>query len=139
MSNTVPTSGVILGSSTYNKLKWLAIVGFPAFGAAYFGLSDLWSLPKATEVLGTLNIVGVLLGSLLGFSTRNYNKAENAEPEAGILAITGYNEDTGNPDLEFTVTKDPVDLANKSKITFQVDKKVHIPPRDYTDSFPEED
>lgn len=138
MSNTTPETGFQLGSKTYDKMKRLSMYIIPALGAAYFSLAQLWDLPKAEEVVGTTTIIGTFLGVVLGISNKNYQAAENTESDAGILAITGYDPDTGNPDLQVTMTKDPVDLADRNKIVLHVDKQVDVPPRNFSDELPPE-
>lgn len=68
---------MILSNRLYNALKWVALIALPASATAYMGLSALWTLPNPTEVTGTVVVVEVLLGSLLGLSTAQYNRNEN--------------------------------------------------------------
>ena len=46
----------------------------PAFGTLYFALSEIWGIPYATQVVGTLSALEVFLGAVLGISTVNYYK-----------------------------------------------------------------
>lgn len=59
---------------TYDLLKWIAQIFIPAIAAAYLALANVWSLPYANEVVATLTIVDLFLGSVLGLSTAMYNK-----------------------------------------------------------------
>ena len=58
----------------YDILKWITMIVIPAFTTAYVGLSAIWGWPYSTEVAKTSAVVCVLLGSLLGISTAEYNK-----------------------------------------------------------------
>lgn len=64
----------MLKNKTYDFLKWLAIVGLHAVGVAYAGLATHWGWPYASEIQGTLDIVGTLLGIFLAWETYDYNK-----------------------------------------------------------------
>jgi len=50
------------------------MVALPAIGALYFGLSQIWGFPFGEEIVGTISLITVFLGTLLGISTYNYNK-----------------------------------------------------------------
>lgn len=66
---------MILPDKVYNTLKWVTMVAFPALGGLYFGLSQIWGFPYGEEIVGTISLITVFLGTLLGISTYNYNKA----------------------------------------------------------------
>lgn len=66
---------MVLPDKVYNTLKWITMVVFPALGALYFGLSQIWGFPYGEEIVGTISLFTVFLGALLGVSTYNYNKA----------------------------------------------------------------
>ena len=65
---------MILSDKVYNTLKWVTMVALPAIGALYFGLSQIWGFPFGEEIVGTISLITVFLGTLLGISTYNYNK-----------------------------------------------------------------
>lgn len=68
-----------LSNQTYDILKWLAQIFLPAVGALYFGLANIWNLPLAEEVVGTISVIDAFLGALLGISSYNYKKEENTK------------------------------------------------------------
>ena len=106
-------------NKTYDALKWVAAVLLPAVGALYFALSDLWNLPKALEVVGTVAALDTFLGVLLGVTSVGYKKLN--DPHAGYLRQTGVDPHTGVPDLALTLTKLPSELLEKKTITLHVD------------------
>lgn len=66
----------LLTSKSYDALKWLAQIGLPALGTLYFGLAQIWGLPNAEKVVGTIVVLDTFLGVLLGIAARSYNNSE---------------------------------------------------------------
>lgn len=67
-----------LPNKIYDVLKYITTIVLPAIGAFYFALSDIWGLPYALQVVGTLSAVTVLLGALLGISAAQYSKTHES-------------------------------------------------------------
>lgn len=109
-----------LNSKVYDQLKWVVQILLPACGVLYAGLSDWWNLPKPLEIVGTISLVSVFIGTILGLSSANY-KAHN-EPNAGYILDNGVDEDTGMPNLGMTLNVHPDDLLNKDTVTLHVKK-----------------
>ena len=65
-----------LSNSNYDFLKWVAQILLPAFATLYFALSQIWGLPYAEQVVGTITAVDAFLGAILGISTHFYNKED---------------------------------------------------------------
>lgn len=65
---------MLLSNKVYDVLKWIAQVVIPALGALYFGLAQIWGFPYGEEIVGTLTVIDVFLGALLGISTAQYRK-----------------------------------------------------------------
>lgn len=63
-----------LSNSTYDVLKYLAMVVLPALGTLYFALAKIWGLPYGTEIVGTISAVDAFLGAILKISTDQYNE-----------------------------------------------------------------
>lgn len=63
-----------MSNKVYDILKWTAQIVIPALGAAYFGLAEIWGLPFAPEIVGTVTVIDTFLGAILGISSANYNK-----------------------------------------------------------------
>lgn len=69
----------MLNNKSYEVLKWLTMIALPAISVfigtvgAELGISD----PETMVVI--LNAVTVLLGSLIGISTLNYNKEKDGK------------------------------------------------------------
>lgn len=75
------TTKPFLSNSTYDKLKWIAQIFLPALGTLYFAVSQIWGLPNATEIVGTISAVDIFLGLLLGLSTKAYDQSEKKEED----------------------------------------------------------
>ena len=71
----------MLSNRVFDILKWLTLVGIPALTTAYVGLAAIWNWPFADEVAKTSAVICILLGSLLGISTIQYNKQEKQPPD----------------------------------------------------------
>lgn len=60
----------------YDALKWIALICIPALAVAIPQLCDIWGADFGEPIARTLEIIGVLIGALIGISTFNYNKEE---------------------------------------------------------------
>lgn len=66
----------MLGAKVYTALKWIAVIGLPAFATLYFGLEHIWGWGHTTQVLGTISAIETFLGIVLGLSTASYNSSD---------------------------------------------------------------
>ena len=67
----------MLSNRTYDVLKWLVFIAIPAIGTFIFAISQIWGWPPyAEQIVGTLSALAVLIGSLIGISTVQYNKEQ---------------------------------------------------------------
>lgn len=109
--------GMLISNATYDALKWVAQLLLPALGALYFGLSQIWGFPHGEEVVGTITLVDVFLGALLGLSTSAYNRSE--EKFDGALLV-----DTSDQDRDvytFEVSAPLEELRDKKQLTIKVE------------------
>lgn len=65
---------MILKNKMYDVLKWVSLIALDAIGVAYKGIAEIWNLPYGTQVMATCSVLSVLIGTLIGISTINYNK-----------------------------------------------------------------
>ena len=65
---------MLMSNKVYDVLKWIALVLLPALGALYFGLANIWGLPYAEEIVGTVSVIDTFLGAILMIITNEYNK-----------------------------------------------------------------
>lgn len=106
----------LLGDSAYNRLKQSTTVLIPAVGALYFALAQIWGLPRAEEVVGSLAALNTFLGVVLGISTRSYNRSDTKY--AGIIEVE-ETEDVKNLNIILNEAARP--LENEPEVTFRVD------------------
>jgi hypothetical protein len=121
MSEPIPTekqATPLLSNTVYDRLKWLAQIGLPALGALYFGIAQIWGLPSAGEVVGTITVIDTFLGVVLGLSTKSYNNSDAKYD--GALVV-----DSSNPDRDiysFQLNDMPEALKEKDELAFKVQK-----------------
>lgn len=65
---------MILKNKMYDVLKWVSLIALDAIGVAYKGIAEIWNLSYGTQVMATCSVLSVLIGTLIGISTINYNK-----------------------------------------------------------------
>lgn len=113
MSTTVTP---VLSDKLYDGLKQVAQVILPGLGALYFGLAQIWGLPYAEEVVGTLAVVDVFLGLLLSLSTKRYNESDAKYD--GALVVDS--EDPAKDVYSFEIGGDLDKLRDKQTLTIKV-------------------
>lgn len=73
------SSPFLVPPQVYEVIKWVVLIVLPAAGTLYFTLSQLWALPYAEQVQGTIAVVTTFLGIMMGVSTSKFEKI--AKPE----------------------------------------------------------
>lgn len=107
-----------MSNRLYDILKWIAQILLPALGALYFGLADLWDLPKAVEIVGTITIVDTFLGAILGIAKARYDKSDDR-----FEGVANINYDAGGLNgVMLNMRVHPEDLSDGTPVTFQVKK-----------------
>ena len=104
-----------MSNEVYDILKRLAQLGLPAFGALYFGLSQIWGLPYGEEVVGTVAVVNTFLGVLLGYSSASFRASGAAFDGEATYQLEG-----DNPNVHLVLKDDWDVLTNQDRITFKV-------------------
>lgn len=61
-----------LDNKTYDTLKYVALIALPALQVFWLTIGKIWNLNYTVEIGATIGAVALLLGTLLGVSTRNY-------------------------------------------------------------------
>lgn len=68
-----------LSDNVYNFLKWLALLALPGLATFYGIIGKTWDLPYTAEIVTTLSALATLVGTLIGISQYNINKAKSTE------------------------------------------------------------
>lgn len=111
-----PPATPLFSNRLYDRLKYVALVLLPAFSALYFGLGEIWGLPKVTEVIGTVAVLDTVLGMLLRKSNETY-KNSDARFDGHINVI----EDEGAKVAALSVTGNAEEvLTTKDELTLKV-------------------
>lgn len=63
-----------LNNKTYDFLNILVRYILPGLGTLYFTLSEIWGLPRAVEVMGTIVAVTTFLGLVIAFARRGWKE-----------------------------------------------------------------
>lgn len=103
----------VLSDKVYNTGKKLVQVVIPAFSALYFGLGTIWGFPATDKVCGSLALLCVFLGTLLGISNSHYRNSGAAYD--GTVQVVSNEEGSA---AHFYV--DPHDLVDKKSVTLKV-------------------
>jgi hypothetical protein len=101
-------------SRHYDSLKVIAQIWLPGLGTLYFTLAQIWGLPFAAEIVGSITAVDTFLGVLLRVSAGKYTP-----PSDGTLDI-----DMSDPEKErykFNLTTPLEDMSDKQHILLTVD------------------
>lgn len=110
----------LLTNKAYDWMKYIAQIFLPAVGALYFGLAQIWGLPNAEEVVGTITIFDIFLGTVLLISTKQYDNS-TAKYDGNLI----FDED--DPErrvLRFEVDAPLEEIAMKKNLTIKVHKPV---------------
>ena len=68
-----------MSNKTYDILKWIAQILLPAIGTLYFAIAQIWGLPYAEQIVGTIMALDAFLGAVLGISTKAYREENEWE------------------------------------------------------------
>jgi hypothetical protein len=107
----------MLTNQVYDQLKHLTQISLPSFGTLYFALAQLWDLPDAEQVVGTIIAIDAFLGVFLGYSSRSYERSDAKYD--GVLQIV-ETEDSKLFSLE--LNEEAESLEDLSRVLFKVNK-----------------
>ena len=68
-------------NKTYDTLKYIALIALPALQVFWLTIGKIWDISYTVEIGATIGAVALLLGTLLGVSTKNYYENKKAEEE----------------------------------------------------------
>ena len=88
-----------LKNSTYDTLKYVALIALPAIQVFWLTIAKIWSLNYGMEIGATIGAVALLLGTLLGVSTSNY-RATNLQDNVDLSDESIIDEDFSYEDTD---------------------------------------
>lgn len=103
----------------FDFMKRTAELGLPAVGALYFGLAQIWGLPAAEEVVGTVAILNTFVGVVVVIVRGQYNT--NTEVKSGTLDVVTHED--GVQSATFNADMDLEDMMTADKVVFTVVRK----------------
>lgn len=90
---------IFKNNKVYEVLKWIALVGCYALWVAWTRLAQVWGFPYADQIGETINIVGIVIGILIGISGIRY-KWQNAVEPVEIPGELGVTDEPVNGESE---------------------------------------
>jgi hypothetical protein len=100
-----------LSNKAYDYGKFVAQILLPAIATLYYALSELWHLPHAGEIVGTITAVDAFLGALLSLSSKKYNTEYDGDIEVDGSTYT------------LALKDDPESIPSKRTMSFRVVNK----------------
>lgn len=61
-----------MSNRTYDILKYVALIALPAIQVFWLTIGKIWNIGYTVEIGATIGAVALLLGTLLGVSTKNW-------------------------------------------------------------------
>ena len=115
VSSQAPAKKPLLSDLSYTVVKHAAAIGLPAVGALYFALAQIWHLPKAQDVIGSIAAINTFLGAFMGVSQASYNGSD--AKYAGAIEVTN---DGTKKVYSLNLNTDPEDLDKMDDATFKI-------------------
>jgi hypothetical protein len=106
-----------LNSNVYDVLKSVAQIWLPGAGTLYFTLAQIWGLPGAEEVTGTVVAFDTFLGLFLSASSAKFN-SDPAKYDGTLTIEEGEDGSTlrlSSVDAHALTTKDEILFKVKSQ------------------------
>lgn len=73
---------MINDNKTFDILRTICEIALPAISAAYFSLADIWGLPYADKVTGTISVIIMFIGAFINAERISYNRKKNKKENA---------------------------------------------------------
>lgn len=70
-----------LSNKNYDILCYISRYLLPAIGTLYFAIAEIWNLPFATEIVGTITAIVTFMNTLLKLSSNKYYNDKSEEGE----------------------------------------------------------
>jgi len=108
----------MLNNKTYDFLKFIAMLFLPALGTLYFTLAQIWGLPHAEDVVGSITAVDVFLGLLLGLSSSSYKNSDTRFD--GEINVSENRDGVKQAALVLKNYENPADVVQQKEVVFKV-------------------
>jgi hypothetical protein len=109
---------MVLTNKVYDVTKALAQIILPALGALYFAVAEIWKLPDAQQVVGTITVVDTFLGGILAASSASYKPSTDGN-------VVVHQDSDGKKTVSLQLAVPPEQIVDKvvssTHLTFGVD------------------
>lgn len=68
-----------MSNKLFDTLRFWQTVLLPAVGTLYFALADIWGLPYAPQVVGTITALTAFLGAFVEYKRQTYKGEEDVD------------------------------------------------------------
>jgi len=119
-SSHAKTKEPLLNDSSYKAVKHTAALILPAVGTLYFAIAQIWHLPHAEEVIGTIAAVNTFFGVVLGVSSKSYNNSDVKPQYVGEVAFEAVDGDETTKRMVTRLNTHPQVIASMNQVTFGV-------------------
>lgn len=92
---------MIFNNRTYDILKYVALIALPAIQVFWLTIGKIWNISYTVEIGATIGAVALLLGTLLGVSTRNY-LAEKEQDNFNFDGLEMYEVENDESEIDPT-------------------------------------
>ena len=108
-------------NKVYNGMKQASQIWIPLVAALYFGLGNIWGFPKVEEVIGSITVIDVALGTAVAALAHQYKKL--GKGYGGELNVI-ETEETGIVAMQLDVSQSEEDIADREEVLFKVNRGV---------------
>ena len=116
MTDAKPLRKPIMSENTYDILHMITQFWLPGAGTLYFTLSQIWGLPYAEQVVGTIVALTLFLGILLGYAKFYYDRSDERYDGELVINTLDPMKDT----YSLNVTTPIADLDKKDELSLKI-------------------
>lgn len=112
-------------SKAYDAIKFTALVILPGLGALYFGVAQVWGLPYAEQVVGTITLLDTFVGLVVKRASTIHQQENDLAPV--IATMKAYTDFDGVPTGRFSIPSDAFDgamLQDQKLISLRVQREI---------------
>jgi hypothetical protein len=114
-----PTTNLQLSNPIYDQLKRVSTVFLPGLATLYFTLAQIWGLPAAEQVVGSITAVNLFFGLLIGLSSKSYNGPDKYDGAIEIVPTA-----SGGKSYSLALNSQPEVLDGKTEVRFRIDNQL---------------
>lgn len=109
---------MMLDDNVYRLGKKAVQIYIPAVSALYFALGNIWGFPAIDKVTGSLAVLAVFVGTVLGISSKNFDESEAGY--VGNMVVVPGEDGAFTYSLDVKDNIDVAELQDRDSISFKV-------------------